>query len=182
MSRRLTLQKGFERLLVYTAPIACERIGKALHEGELQLFRNDELQTPSYIKIYLCVVVEQQADGHWLCTMVETQGMRVPILEVDDSQPTQIITVALPLPPVWEVDANGIERLRGMRSTERWTRVVDDELKRLRDNKSPLLTEENLEELYGYLTVCVEQRTDARPPNPKRFRRRIRDFLGRGTE
>jgi hypothetical protein len=40
VSRRLTLQKGFERLLVFTAPKACERIEKALHEGDLRLFRN----------------------------------------------------------------------------------------------------------------------------------------------
>jgi hypothetical protein len=178
MSRRLTLQKGFERLLVYTAPLACERIERALHEGELQLFRNDELLKPSYIKIYFRVVAEQRADGHWLCTIVETQGMWVPILKVDDSQPTQVLTVALPPPPVWEVDAKGIERLRGKQSTERWTKVLDDELKRLRDNKSPLLAKEKLNELYGYLTVHVEQITDAPLPDPKRFRRRIRDFLG----
>src|SRR5262249_10647799 len=181
VSRRLALQKGFERLLVYdvTAPIACERIEKALHEGRpLRLFRNGELLTPSYIKTNLCVVVEQQADGRWLCTIVETHGMRVSIVEVDDSQPTQVVTVALPPPPVWEVDAEGIEALRGRRSTERLTVVVDNELKRLRDDESPLLKEEKLQELYGYLTVCVEQRTGAPPPNPKRFRRRIRDFLG----
>jgi hypothetical protein len=184
MSRRISLQKGFERLLVYdvTAPIACERIEKALHERRLRLFRNGELLTPSYIKNNLRVVVEQQADGRWLCTIVEAQATRVPILEVDDSQPTQVVTVLLPPPPVWEVDAEGIEALRGMQSTERWTKVVDDELQRLRNDESPLLKDEDLQELYGYLTVCVKQRTGAPPPYPKRFRRRIRDFLGRGTE
>jgi hypothetical protein len=180
MSRRFSLQKGFERLFVYdvTAPKACERIEKALHEGELQLFRNGELQTPSYIKINFRVVVERQADGRWLCTIVEAGWMRVPVLEVDDSQPTQVVTLLLPPPPVWEVDAEGLEALRGVQSTERWTKVVDDELERLRDDNSPLLKEEKLQELYGYLTVRVEQRTGALPPDPKRFRRRIRDFLG----
>ena len=183
MSRRLTLQKGFERLLVYdvTAPRDCERIEKALHEGELELFRNDELLTSSHIKTNLRVVVEQQADGRWLCMIVEARAMRVRILEVDDSQPTQVVTVVLPPSPVWEVDAKGIERLRGMQSTERWTEVVDNELQRLGNTKSPRLKKGNLQELYGYLTGCVEQRTGAPPPNLKRFRRRIWDFLGMGT-
>src|SRR6516162_5571186 len=170
MSRRLALQKGFERLFVYdvTAPIACERIETALHERRLRLFRNGELLTPSYIKTNLRVVVEQQADGRWLCTIAETRWMRVPVLEVDDSQPTQVVTVELPPPPVWEVDAEGLEALRGMRPTERWTKVVDNELQRLKEDKSPLLKEEKLEELYAYLTVCVGQKTGALPPDLKR--------------
>jgi hypothetical protein len=78
------------------------------------------------------------------------------------------------------VDAKGIEALRGMRLTERWTNVVDNELQRLRDDEAPLL-KGDVQELYGYLTVRVKDRTGAPPPDPKRFRRRIRSFLGRGT-
>jgi hypothetical protein len=187
VSRRLSLQKGFERLVVYdiTAPKAGERIEKALYEGDLQLFRDGELlKSLSDIKTNLRVVVERQADGRWLCTIAETHGIRVPVIEVDDSGPTQVVTVALPPSPIWEVDVAGIEKLRGMRSTERWTTVVDDELRRLRREGSSLLKLkiENLEGLYGYLTVCVNQRTGAPPPDPKRFRRRIRDFLGGGKK
>jgi hypothetical protein len=181
VSRRLALQKGFERLLVYdvTAPIACERIEGALHEGRLELFRNGESLKHhiGYIKTNLRVVVEQRADGRWCCAIVETHAMWAPIIEVDDSQLTQVVTVALPPLPVWEVDAEGIEALRGMQPTERWTNVVDNELQRLWNDKSPLLRKKALPELYGYLTMCVEQRTGVPPPNPKRFRRRIRNFL-----
>jgi hypothetical protein len=108
--------------------------------------------------------------------IVKAYGTRVSIIDVDDSQSTQVVRVALLPPPVWEVDAEDIEALRGMQSAERWTVVVDNELRRLRGDGSPLL--ENLQELYGYLTVSVRQRTGAPPPDPKRFRRRIRNFLG----
>jgi hypothetical protein len=176
VSRRLSLQKGFERLLIFDD--AHERIEKALHRGRLQLFRNGELLAPSDIKTGLHLVVEQAAGGRWLCTIVETRGMRVKIVEVDDTQPTQTVTVVLPPSPTWEVDAESVEALRGMRPTERWTTVVVSEFQHLREAGSPLLKKADLQELYGYLSACVEQRTGAPPRYPKRFRRRVRDLLG----
>lgn len=191
MSRRpqrrqlMSLQLGFERLLgpEVTPHDACERIEKAWHEKQLQLYCNGILLEPSAIKALLRLVAEQGPDGCWLCTVLFFGLVRGQVIEADDSDSVQRVTMAIPPPPVWKVDVEGIEKLRGgVRSVERWTEVVDNELRRLQDNDSPLLRRETEQELYGHLTLCVKERTGAPPPYPKRLRRRVRDRLGVGVQ
>jgi len=183
--RRLPPLMAIERLLTYFPDLrdVCERIERAVHVGRLPLYRDGIRLTLSEIKeVNPRVVAEQQTDGNWCCGIVKPgqpgRARYVGMRETEDGR--RMVTIALPPEPVWELGAEGIEALRGAQAAlERWTTVVDGEMARLRNEKSPLLSG-NLQDLYGYLTVCVEDRTGAllqnwTPANRKRFRRRIRD-------
>jgi hypothetical protein len=186
--RRLPPLKAIERLLTYFPDPRdiCERIERAVHAGRLPLYRDGIRLMLSEIKeVNPRVVAEQQADGSWCYGIVTPgqprRGRYLGMRETEDGR--RMVTIALPPEPVWELDAEGIEALRGAQAApERWTKVVDDEMARLRNEKSPLLSGD-LQDLYDYLTACVQDRTGAllqtwTPPNWKRFRRRIRDRLG----
>jgi hypothetical protein len=169
MSRRLSLQEGFERLLpCYASHVICEKFNRAWRVNQLRLFCNGKLLTPSYISSNLLAVAEQEDDGRWRCIVVP-HGAR---LGFNPSHPY-----------VWEVDAEGIAALRpapakkrGRKAVQNWTEIVDHELLHLRYNGSPLL--ENFEQLCAHLMGRLQDEGSSPPKNLKRFRQRIRAFLG----
>src|SRR5262245_54151558 len=130
MSRRLTLQEGFERLLSHYAPgVACERLEHAFHRNTPdapRLYCDGNLLSPGYIKDQLRLIIEPDAAGRWQCRVTPT---RLGFARTDY---------------VWEVDAEGIAALlplapkrRGRKAVQNWTEIVDLELLSLRRNGSP---------------------------------------------
>jgi hypothetical protein len=169
MSRRLPFQEGFERLLVAYAPhVARERYATALRENRVQLYCDGNLLPPAYIVSATAVVIEQEPDGRWRCKVVPAgPGLGF------DPKPNRYL---------WEVDADGVATLlppaprrRGRKSGQNWTDIVDNELKRLRYNGSPLLN--NLGELYVHIEAHLKTETGSPAKNLKRLHKRIRDFV-----
>jgi hypothetical protein len=186
--RRSSPQEAFERLLThYDGWVARDRLNAGIRNPNIaRLFRNGVQLTPAEIDdedIYF--LAEPQRDGRWCCTVVEGRPKQIAprfLRVVDDSGPVQIIEVAVPPPPVWELE--GIAALlplstprRGTKSVLNWTRIGDARLQHLRHNGSPLL--QDFEQLYADVLSHVEQETGQRLRYRSKLRQRIRVFLGR---
>ena len=190
MSGRLSIQAGFERLLLYYEPWhACDLLNIALRKNHVRVWRDGVLLSPADIRdegLYVRAAIEP--DGRWCCTITSNQPLlvRAKVLDVRDDGERRVATLLLPPQPelVWEVDADGIAALlpqapgrkAGRKSAHNWTGVVDLELLRLQRIGSPLL--ENFRELETHLLAHVQQETGQPITEPKRFRQRIRAFPG----
>jgi hypothetical protein len=181
---RISLQQGFERLLPhYNGWTVCEMLTSGLYKNHIRLWRNGVLLSPTDLRDEgLHVRAEIAPDGRWLCTIVGCpQPMRVQIVEVNDDDEVQTAKVILPPPPVWEVDAEGIEALLpplrkgGTRKRTRqpkWSVLAEREIQRLCHIGSPLL--ENFSALYDHIEDHVTSEGGRVPKNKSRFRKEIR--------
>jgi hypothetical protein len=185
VSRLIPVQVGFDRLLPHYNPwTACELLNTALRKNHVRLWRDGVLLSPTDIRDGdLYARVEFEADSRWLCTIESRQPQRAWVVDVDDTGERQLVTVVLPQ-FVWEVDTDGITALLpalsgkrpGRKAVHNWTDIVDGELRALQYKGSPLL--ENPSELEAHLLAHLEQETGQPFKSTKRFRQRIRGFLG----
>ena len=133
-SRRISLQDAFERLqLRYSPWHTVELLNAALRKNLVRLWCDDVLVSPTDIlDADLYVRAELEADSRWLCTIATGQPQRFQVAEVYDDGERQLVRVALPPPPLWEVEAAEIDALlpspprrRGPKSARNWTGIVD---------------------------------------------------------
>jgi hypothetical protein len=187
VSRRLSPQETFDRLLTYyNGWVVCEKLNTALRKG-LGLYCDGVLLNLTDILAHgLYVDVEPLQEDHWRCTIGRgTYVARLPVLEVDDSDVMQRVTVVIPPEPKWEFEAEDIEILMpplpsgpGAKSSQNWTRVVDRELLRLQRIGSPLLESlEKLEPLYTHMVGHLAEEIERPHYRPTRLRTRLRNFL-----
>jgi hypothetical protein len=181
MSRRLSLQEGFEQLLPYNTPaLVAEKFNRAWHEDRLRLFCNGKLLSPGYISSNLLAVAEQEDDGRWRCIVVP-HGAR---LGFNPSHPY-----------VWEMDAEGIEALLpppapSQEETERTKRLrLQRQLamaivQRLYPNGVPdteqtAIVRQKIQTEWA--AECRAQKIDPASVNPPSYNT-VKDILGRGKK
>jgi hypothetical protein len=178
VSRRISVQAGFDRLLSHYEPwVACELLNAALLKNDVRLWRDGVLLSPTDIRgggLYACA--ELEPDGRYLCTIETSQPLRCRIVSVRDDGERQIATVVLPQ-FAWEVDVEGIEALLYAGSTQRqtWRTCAEAEILDLCSKQSPLL--KNFRQLCEHISARVTDQGHPPTKNTYRFRQEIKRLL-----
>jgi hypothetical protein len=191
MSRWISPQALFNRLLsLYNGNgwTVGEIIEGALRRGDLRLRRNGVVLSPADIRNEaLYVHVELSRDGRWTCTIESHLPRHGRFVEVDDTGPVQMIVMAYPPPPKWELSEEGIEALGPQtraRHEPAWLVWSRKEIQRLAGIHSNLL--ENYGALYPHIGRLLERLEIPEPANQQRFRRAIRnlceEYRGKGAD
>jgi hypothetical protein len=187
VSRWISPQAAFNRLLpLYNGNgwAVGESLEGAMRRNDLRLRCNGAVLNRADIRDgELYVHVDMARDGYWTCTIASRLPPRVQILEVDDDHEVQMVRVAYPPPPKWEVDEEGIEALasggsqtRGRHGPE-WRVQAEEEIQRLARIHSSLL--ENYGELYAHVEGHLKRKGISVPVNKQRFRKEIRGFCSK---
>lgn len=186
MNRRISPQEAFERLLTrYNGWTARERFNAGLRNNDVRIWEDGRLLTPTEIQDRgLYVRAEVEPDARWRCTIEESRRViRVPIVDVDDSDLVQTVRVLLPPSPTYEVDAEGIygllpasPRKRGPKSGANLDTILSLEHQRLQRKASTLLN--NPDQFVVHMVEHLETEGVRLPKDRKRLHRKIRGLLG----
>jgi hypothetical protein len=182
VSRLISPQAAFNRLRPYLKGDGWKTgtmLNDAVHGGDVELYRDGVLLNPTEIDDEeLYVRVDMARNGKFTCTIASRLPQRVQILEVDDSHEVQMVRVAFPPPPKWEMDEDGVKTLRGHTRPvhlPEWRVQTEAEIQYLARIHSPLL--ENSGALYSHIETHLRELGLSWDPNPSRFHKAIDDLV-----